>query len=297
MASEIYQDKTKERLELAIENKNENLEIVNNKINTLEEKISWKYPYEKDDNWNFYLVVNWSRLEIPLNPEQLVKLHDLTLWVNDLTLWVINIYKKNKLSQDINHFEMDWFFWDKSIDVSKTWIIDDIEYISSEKLNDIFCKNDEILIQKYIDFLNKIVEVKKIEYKNKINEPQNIELEKEIYTDLKIFDNKKLDEIKDIINNSKDSNEKRKLSLIFLSNCIKDWYIVKSSEVLSIIKNFTPNNIVVNNLSNTIYYETKLNFKLDWNNIKIIDYNNMQIWNIDLYDYNDVMILRKIISK
>lgn len=295
MASEIYQDKTKERLKLAIEN--ENAEIVNNKINTLEEKISGKYPYEKDDNWNFYLVVNWSRLEIPLNQEQLVKLHDLTLWVNDLTLWVINIYKKNKLSRDVNHFEMDWLFWDKSIDVSKSWIIDDVEYISSEKLNDIFWKNDEILIQKYIEFLNQVV-WKKLNYNNTIDKANNDKIESSIKDNINIFQDASLDDIKLLISNTQDITEKRKLSIIFLKKAIENWYKVTSSDLLNKIRNFTPENMIVTPLSDLLVDNTKIEFKLEGKNtIKIYDYLKNNIWTIELTDYNDIIILRNLLSK
>lgn len=242
----------------------------------------WDYDWDnlpfimiEDEDWNITLnaEIRWEILDYPLNQEQLKK-------VLEITFFNLSNYMKNENSN--NEFykskSIIWDIYDINLDDS---VINDTTYLNFEKAKEILFWKSELLntslneetnrfIEKYIDFLNRAKQKKEYNFIETDKTYNTREINKNILK----FEWKNLTEIKSYINSD---NEKRtENSLIFLKYVIKEGYEIKAWDALNLIKNFTPSSMKVDIIDENIWSHKKLNFKLNSDNIEILEWKNIK---------------------
>lgn len=154
-------------------NKNEKKEIYNNSIDynldQLEQRIkelnekNWFYSYEKDENWFFYAICNWKKLDIPLeNPDKLIDV--LKFLKNAIDTYLSSWYSKEKLYVSTNWF-MSWpsfvtNYHDIFVD-NRKWITEkimwDTTFLTDEAVTKMFWSNQKwFYSEKIANFLNDV---------------------------------------------------------------------------------------------------------------------------------------------
>lgn len=136
---------------------------IDNRINTLDKKIykmnlkNESYGYEKDRAWNYFVKVNWIKLDIPFKkPEDLIK-------ALKTIEYIIKIYieSDHKWELYVDEWFMSWksWVWPKIDIYVDNRIFLDTVFLTAETIQKVFWidEGNKVETQKIADFLNKII--------------------------------------------------------------------------------------------------------------------------------------------
>lgn len=138
---------------------------IDENLNKLEEKISKlntqnsTFGYEKNENWDYYPMINWVKLELPINtPKKLIE-------VLKFLQYLIITYQSLGNMWELYAKEGIFSKWDYNSDIdiyikNSNIIVPDTIFLKAETIRKNFWLNDsreKMETQKIADFLNKVL--------------------------------------------------------------------------------------------------------------------------------------------
>lgn len=143
------------------------IEQIEASLDALEEHMAKDLWFELSEEWDFYLTLNWDRLNIPLTPENLSEVVKLTDKIMDICMkewykwyefysqedWLLSVWSPDLGDDKHNNTYMD-------LKVNNRFLIGDTTILSDEGFTKVFWRNPSRwndYVAEYARFLNKFL--------------------------------------------------------------------------------------------------------------------------------------------